>query len=203
MTIQTAMLPKHFFWKLPDCCIFFSKLLMPPTPALDVRSSRYKSRHLIVISSWRLPQPAVRSDHFAHEQKLQSNCSSHINHPTYHLEKKNIWWIHGWTIWQTIWQTFITWGPSKLLNSFTAWKGCLFYQGTSSQIRHADGHMLRQTLSLTPDHPACPLFAPKNVATKRCQNMGKVALLGGVTNENVTNCCQEASKTHCQVQMVD
>ncbi len=88
MTIQTAMLPKHFFWKLPDCCIFFSKLLMPPTPALDVRSSRYKSRHLIVISSWRLPQPAVISDHFAHEQKLQSNCSSHINHPTYHLEKK-------------------------------------------------------------------------------------------------------------------
>ena len=48
---------------------------------------------------------------------------------------------------------------SKFLSWFTARKGWLFHQGTSSQIRHADGHMLRQALSLTPDHPTCPLLA--------------------------------------------
>lgn len=48
---------------------------------------------------------------------------------------------------------------SKFLSWFTVQKGWLFYQGTSSQIRHADGHMLRQALSLTPDHPTCPLLA--------------------------------------------
>ena len=56
--------------------------------------------------------------------------------------------------------------------------------GTSSQIGHADGHVLRESLALAPHHPACGGAAKpwENMGSSPAKNGGETKQNGGLTN---------------------